>query len=214
MKTLITTIRAISYLCVLATVILAAVWFIADVNRIEPITVGLGALSILLIGLASILQHRYDKASTKKHGDMSQDELLSLVVASDPISNWDVSYSGSQVLAVYKEDPDLRIEHAHSSEYLHSDDFRENWASKFPDSHASSYYYDLYYGPTRIRRIVLVHVDGGRAILPMPQSAVDLSIEEISFNVARIFDNLGTLDDYFHRSGFELVGDQSKAESA
>ena len=209
MKTIITIVRSISYLCVLATIILAIVWFIADVNRIEPITVGLGALSVLLLGVSSLLQSRYDKSTSKHPADMSQDELISVVAASDPISDWDVSYSDPQALAVYKEDPDLRIEHEHSSNYLHSDDFREKWANKFPDRHASSYYYDLYFGPTRLRRIILVHVDGGRANLPLPQSAVDLRVDKISLNVARIFDNLGTLDKYLSRSGLELVDRQS-----
>lgn len=208
MKAIITIIRSISYICIVATIILAVVWFVADVNRIEPITVGLGALSALLLGIASILQYRHDMSAPKQLADMNQDELLSVVAASDPNSDWDVSYSGSQALAVYKEDPDLRIEHDHSSNCLHSDDFCENWANKFPDSHASSYYYDLYYGPTRLRRFLLVHVDGGRASLPMPQSAVDLHVESISLNVARIFNKLGTLDDYFNRSGLELVDSQ------
>ena len=214
MKTTITIIRSISYLCVLATIILAVVWFIADVNRIEPITVGLGALSVLLFGVASLLQYRYDKSASIQPVDMSQEELLSIVAASDPISDWDVSFSGPQALAVYKEYTNLRIEHEHSSNYLHSDDFHEKWANKFPDSHASSYYYDLYFGPTRLRRILLVHVDGGRASLPMPQSAVDLRVDKISLNVARIFDNLGTLDDYFSRSGLELVDSQSNKAPA
>ncbi len=113
-----------------------------------------------------------------------------------------------------KEDPDLRIEHEHNTNYLHSDDFREKWANKFPNSHASSYYFDLYYGPTRLRRFLLVHVDGGRASLPIPQSPVDLRVDNASLNFARIFDNLGTLDDYFSKSGLELVDSQSKEAPA
>ncbi len=209
MKTIITVIRIVSYICIFTTIMLAIVWFFDGANRIEPITVGLGALSVLLLGIASFLQHRIKGSAPKKPGDMSTDELLSVVSASNPISDWDVSYSGRQALAVYKEDPDLRIDHEHNANYLHSDDFREKWANKFPDSRASSYYYDLYYGSSLLKRFLLVHVDGGRASLPMPQSPDDLRVDKASLNVARIFDNLGTLDDYFSRSGLELADSQS-----
>ena len=164
MKTAITVIRWLSYLCVFATIILAIVWYVADVYRIEPITVGLGALSVLLLGVSTHIQNRH-LSSSKHLVEMNHDELLSVVESSDPILDWDVSYSEPQVIAVYKEDPDLRIEHEHSPPYQHSDDFREKWANKFPDRHATSYYYDLYFGTTRLKRIILVHVDGGRTIL-------------------------------------------------
>ncbi len=101
MKTIITALRLVSYISIFATIILALVWFFTDANRIEPITVGSGALSVLLLGIASFLQHRINGSAPKKPCDMSKDELLSVVAASNPISDWDVSYSGPQALAVY-----------------------------------------------------------------------------------------------------------------
>jgi hypothetical protein len=58
---------------------LAVFWFTSDVNHIEPVTVGLGAISALLLGGASFLQHRQDMSAPKQLGDMSQHDLLSLI---------------------------------------------------------------------------------------------------------------------------------------
>jgi hypothetical protein len=50
-------------------------------------------------------------------------------------------------------------------------------------------------------RIVLVSVDGGRAILPMPKSRVNLVVGTMEYRVAELFDKSETLWQYFARAG-------------
>ena len=50
-------------------------------------------------------------------------------------------------------------------------------------------------------RIVLVSVDGGRAILPLPESRVDLVVGKLKYRVAELVNKSGTLRQYFERAG-------------
>ena len=200
-------LKALSFVCVVATVVLAVLWYFNPNDNYEPITVVLGAMSAILITVAQTVHRRQSSRMLKPKplSDMSRQEILKLVEASDPFLDWEVLYSEADDTAVFKSNPSLRIEHKHNSSSLHSDDFREKWVHQFPDPHASSHYYDLYYGATRLERFILVHVDGGRACLPLPKSPVDLEVEQLHLKVALIFDQLGTCRSYMERAGLHVA---------
>ena len=163
----------------------------------------LGSLAVIFFAGAQVIQRKILPEETKNPKDLSTDEILNLIRNSSP-SDWDVNYSQDAEIAVFKRNPLLRIETRHTDEFVHSDDFHEKWANKFPDPHATSGYYHVYYGATRLRDFILVSVDGGRALLPLPKSALDLSVEPIRYKIALIFDQFDNCDKYMRRAGLYL----------
>jgi hypothetical protein len=96
------------------------------------------------------------------------------------------------------------------------DNFKEEWANKFPDPSASSRYLDIFYNNALIFREVYVTVDCGRAKLPLPDRKWDEKKEKIvALNVPtrrcrliKLVDSLeyiSQFDDYFKRAGFTVV---------
>jgi hypothetical protein len=116
-----------------------------------------------------------------------------------------LTFSRDAEIAIFRKNPYLRIETRHIDEYIHNDDFREKWANDFPDPHATSYYYHLYFGSTRLKELILVSVDGGRALLPLPKSAADLKVEPLRYRIASIFDRFDTCDDYMKMAGLYVA---------
>lgn len=138
---------------------------------------------------------------------MTFDEI-SNIMASSGASNWQTFTKGSgpSSTAFYKNDVLLRVEMSFSEENEHNSDFKEPWANKFPDSKALSYYANLYYGSTKIGYYILVSVDGGRALLPLPARA-NFIVKQESYLVASLFDDGKSLDDYMGRAGLRLNSD-------
>jgi len=120
-----------------------------------------------------------------------------MVCTSNPKTEWKLVHSDIGVTAVYLPDPTLRIEHAYTKDYKHSDKFEESWAIKFAVRRAVSEYYDLYYGSTRLERFILVWVDGGRAGLPLPESSYKLIVKKIRYKVALIFDTSDSVNSIY-----------------
>ncbi len=152
--------------------------------------------STIIAGNRNALQ---DDQKTKSD-DLTINEILDTVRLSNS-DEWILNVDQDAEIAVFKKIPPIRIETRHSDEFIHNDDFREKWANRFLDPHAISYYYDLYYGATRLRRFILVSVDGGRALLPLPKSAMDLSVELIPYKIALIFDRFDSCRQYMERAG-------------
>lgn len=92
---------------------------------------------------------------------------------------WNKSYSGlsDSNIWYYTQDVDLRIEH--------SDDFKAGWLKHHDNKSASSYYFRVYYLNTLIVSIVLVLVDGGRALLPKPEHDTN-TVKEFDYKIAQI----------------------------
>lgn len=180
MKTIIKTLKVLGIICTPATVVLAVLWFLQPEKNYEPITVALGGMSIIFFAVAQFIQQNYTgQVSEKiKFDELTPDEILKIVSDSSP-DEWDVSLNAE--IAVYKRNPSIRIETRHTDEFVHNGDFYEKWANKFSDPHAASYYYHLYLGATRLKEFILVSVDGGRALLPLPKYATDLSVEPLRY---------------------------------
>jgi hypothetical protein len=205
-RPIISILNILSFICTPATLVLAVLWYLRPDGNYEPITVALGSLSIIFFSTSQLLQKKVESTEIKKQkiSELSTDEILDFVKDSNP-DNWDVHFSEDIEIAVYKNDPALRIEFKHTNESVHNFDFRERWANKFPDPNATSYYYYLYYGSTRLKEFILVSVDGGRARLPLPKSAIDFSVEPIRYKIALIFDRFDTCNAYMERAGLYLA---------
>ncbi len=131
-------------------------------------------------------------------------KIVDFVLDSNPASDWKVTRNDFKDVAVFTRDINLRIEHSHEASGIHSNDFREGWANQFPDPYAHSLYYDIYYGMSLLDQIVLVAVDGGRAVLPLPKTQTDLQVSKFAYQVAKIFDNFNTVDEYIQKAGLTI----------
>lgn len=131
---------------------------------------------------------------------------------------WESNYHGvldaedHSNVAVYM--PDVSITLAFGLHHL--DDFKEQWANKFPDSHASSSYVDVFYNNALVFRDVYVSVDGGRAKLPLPTRKFDdankkviaLEVPRPRHDFIRLVDHFegkSDFDRYFRDAEFKIV---------
>ncbi|MBD8725792.1 hypothetical protein IFT43_20720 [Oxalobacteraceae sp. CFBP 13708] len=118
---------------------------------------------------------------------------------SAPATEW-IHVDGHAQVAFFKDDVNLRIVSTLDGEDVQAQDFREPWANGFADPSASGYYYNLYYGASLLHKFILVTVDGGRARLPLPDTAT-MEVTQAEWKVAEIFDTLGTLSRYAIQAG-------------
>lgn len=144
---------------------------------------------------------KYIAPDRKAVRDMSLDEMLTFIEDSNPNSDWKrfgTNYVSESVLI---EDPRLRLTIHHDESGKQCEDFKEPWANEFPDPHARGYWVDISYDRALIDRVILVSVDGGRAMLPVPKSRNDLIVSNRAYVIARLFDTLSTLDEYMRIAG-------------
>ncbi len=153
----VTTLIVLGFICTPATLVLAVLWFLQPDKNYEPITVALGSMSVIFFGVAQVVQRKSipQESEKKKFDDLTTDEILEVVKDSSP-DDWDVNFSQDAEIAVFKKNPPLRIEMRHADAFIHNDDFHEKWANKFPDPQATSYYFHLYYGATRLKAFIFV----------------------------------------------------------
>jgi hypothetical protein len=205
-KLAITALNVLGFICTPVTLVLAILWFLQPENNYEPITVAMGSLSVIFFSIAQVLQRKStpQEKKKKKRDELTTNEILDIVKDSST-DDWDVNYRQDAEIAVYKNNPVLRIETRHIDEFILNEDFSEKWANQFPDPHATSYYYHLYYGSTRLKDFILVSVDGGRALLPLPKYPTNLEVEPLRYKIALIFDQSGSCDEYMKEAGLFLA---------
>ena len=101
--------------------------------------------------------------------------------------------------------------------------FEEPWALRFPDRHARSVVAALRYRGSIVYQWVLVEVDGGRSLVPMPTLTMEGAAEicEADLTPVRLFfklhdDGLGvpTLEACLHRAGVTIIASPSAAPVA
>ena len=110
---------------------------------------------------------------------MGLDELRQLIADSDR-GDWNiVSCFGKPSFLPWSPDGEFN-EHLARAAYrpdlsiglawgiTDNDNYREDWANDFPDEHAESELADILYNGMLVAREILVSVDGGRALLPIP----------------------------------------------
>ena len=112
--------------------------------------------------------------------------------------------TGARSVSAYKDDLMLRVEISYLDDDVDNADFREPWANGFPNPKATSYFAHLFYGPTCLGTDIVVSVDGGRAMLPLPDSTT-FQVKGEAYLVASLFDTTGTLDQYMARAGLTIA---------
>lgn len=126
-----------------------------------------------------------------------------MILASDPVKNWSGVSKGITVISHYKEEVNLRIECKYDDEDVQNLKFVEKWANMHPNPQATGYYFNIYYASTLLKRIVLVSIDGGNALLPLPDS--NMKVKKFDYKIAKVFDNTQSLDNYLLRSGLSVI---------
>lgn len=148
-------------------------------------------------------------AQLKLAGAPSFNYVMQCISVSDPREDWERISTNISSIAVSKRDVNLHLAINYLDEGQQCRDFKEEWANRHPDPHATGYWCDIYYGSTHISRNILVAVDGGRAMLPIPrQKGIDGKLTEVlpfDYRVAQIFDTQGGLDQYMARSKLTLA---------
>lgn len=134
---------------------------------------------------------------------MKYSEIESILLLSDPEHDWIHSTRDARTVAFYSEDVDLRIEYGFQDSDVHDAKFSDTWTQKFDDPQATSYYVHLLYRSSVIKELILVYVDGGHALLPIPVPGT-LAVPRISYCIALIIDGGSSLDEAMGDAGLRV----------
>lgn len=180
--------------------LVSGVFWIAG-NEIEPLAFVLGMLSSLFLASPSVAEYFLPNRKPVRY--MSLEEILDFIPTTDPIKEWHgVSRDWSSEMYL-REDPRLRFRAKFTDDGIQQENFVAKWANKHPDSSATGYWYELYYDGAFLDRIILVAVDGTRAMIPPPEFKSG-KISLYNYHVAKIHDTLKTLDEYIKRSKLKV----------
>ncbi|MBL0317332.1 MAG: hypothetical protein IPP69_16815 [Flavobacteriales bacterium] len=160
----------------------------------EPITFIMGGISSSFFGIIEIA--KYITPDRKQIRDMSLDEMLQVIEESNPTTDWKKFSTEYATELVLLEDPRLRLTIYQDERGTQCDNFKEPWANCFPDPTAHGYWVNISYDRAVLDRKILVSVDGGRAMLPVPKARNNLFVSKRDYAIAKLFDSLSTLDEY------------------
>ncbi|MBW3781785.1 hypothetical protein GL270_11075 [Aeromonas veronii] len=169
---------------------------------VEAVAFVLGLLSSLFFASPSIAEYFYPNRKPVRY--MTFDELVNFIPTTDYKNDWhgiSLDWTSERFL---KEDPRLRIRAKYTDDGIQNEDFKDSWANNHPDSKAVGYWYDIFYDGAFIDRVLLVSVDGGRAVIPPPKFKTG-NIERYEYSIAKIHDTLNSVDEYIERSGLTLA---------
>lgn len=130
---------------------------------------------------------------------MTYDELLTIIDESEK-DDW--LFSDERGIYTFIHNLNVRIERRDIDREI--DKFQgEDWATKHPDPNAYRVTYEIYYGASFVKEVLMVSVDGHRATLPLPDRNT-LKVKSQDYSFAQIVDQLGTLEEYMKRTGLEV----------
>ena len=200
------TLRAVGGLFFILSLLAGIAWMSGA--NIEPVAFTLGLLASLFLSSPSIAE--YICPNRKAIYRMSASEMLEFIKTTNPKSDWKRIPTNWAVETYLIEDPRLRFRYRFDEEGIHDRQFQEPWANKHPDPKATSYWCYLYYDSALIDRYVLVSVDGGRALIPLPRQRIEneiyfSGITKLEFQIGKIHDYLETLDEYMERCNLTVV---------
>jgi hypothetical protein len=200
------TLRAIGCLFFILSLLAGIAWVFGA--NIEPIAFTLGLFASIFLSSPSIAEYIYP--NRKAISQMSAAEILEFIKTTNPKSDWKRIPTNWAVETYLIEDPRLRFRYRFDEEGIHDRQFQEPWASRHPDPNATSYWCYLYYDSALIDRYVLVSVDGGRALIPLPRQHIGneiypSGITDLEFQIGKIHDYLETFDEYMERCGLTMV---------
>jgi hypothetical protein len=122
--------------------------------------------------------------------------------------DWKTQSIDSRTTAIYSNNVNLRVEINYTDEGTQCNDFKEEWANGFIKPKAAGYWCDIYFGQSHIERTILVSVDEGRALLPLPRGLNAkgqlVVVAPFEYRIAELFDTQETLYRYFSQSGLEF----------
>lgn len=133
---------------------------------------------------------------------MDLSSIENMILSSNANSDWSGLSKGMNSIRYLNKDVNIRVECSYDNEDVQNKDFKEKWANNHPDPKATGYYFNLFYSATLLKRIILVSVDGGRALLPCPNSKG--VVRKFDYKIAELFDTTHTLDEYLNRSGLSI----------
>ena len=134
---------------------------------------------------------------------MTLDDVLDLVKCASK-ADWEYISYPDKVIYLHKQDVQLQLVMLFGEAGYHTEEFVAPWANCHADPNARSYYADLYYGASPIKRFIIVYVDGLKGCLPMPQDD-GRTVSKLDYKVAEVFDAHDNLDSYMQRSGLALA---------
>jgi hypothetical protein len=133
---------------------------------------------------------------------------MDLIVRSKP-PQWlvmhDNDHSGHNEFLTLKNDLSISI----AIGRLHLSDFDEPWVKGFPDPHASTSWIDLRWNGLPIQRLLGVHVDGARCMLPLPVLTT-MEVPKGKSDFFELIDSIVGHDDYrryFSQSGMTTTSE-------
>jgi hypothetical protein len=121
---------------------------------------------------------------------MRLNELIDTIIDTD-YEDW--TYDDEHGIRVLKADLSIFIQERRKPFDIESNveprTFDEKWATRFPDRKAYPVVFDLWFGNSLVKSYYFATVDGGRADLPYPRAADDLTITHEEYAVARAVNN-------------------------
>jgi hypothetical protein len=131
---------------------------------------------------------------------MTYEDVINLVENSRK-DDW--LYNDHRSVFIFKPNVCIRIEFNSAEGYI----VNYEWAINHPNSQAKKVFYSIYYNATLIKEFILVSVDGGKAMLPIPQIGGTSVISKSDYEYAKIVDDTNKLDEYIERSKLTIQSD-------
>ena len=126
------------------------------------------------------------------------DEILKRLFSSNP-KDW--TYYDEKGLYCLSTDAFLQIKEIQSEEFIAVD---EPWVKNYSDPSASQAVFAISYDGTEIERHRFAYVDGGRMLIPYPESCTDLRISLNLYLLGKIlnypWNNCYDFDEYLRRA--------------
>lgn len=186
----------------LLTLIVGMAW--AFGLNAESIAFVLGCTSSAMFGTVEVAH--YVEPDRKAVRDMNIEELLLFISSTNSTSDWKRFNTNFAEEAVLLEDPRLRLTIRMDEDGIQNEDYHDPWANNFPDPRATGYWVDITYDRAIFERKILVSIDGGRAMIPSPDSPQTLRISKLDFVIAQLFNaSEFNLNDYLQRTGITVA---------
>lgn len=168
----------------------------------------LQVITDLKLAITTILKFQEFKSTHQDFLDHpSREHVFNAIMASDSSDDWskgcfdDISRTETMF---FKKNVNLRFVYAYDERFIQQADFKEDWANMHRNPNATGYFVQLYFASTHILNVILVSVDGGQALLPIPKCDENRFVSLLDYKVAQIFDKTGLLDEYMTRSGLQI----------
>lgn len=176
-----------------------------DVDKTSKKNQLVGSLKGAIQPILQLEKHK-DKNASCLSANPSRKDIFDIIMTSDSKDDWERLVSNEKETTYFKDNVNLRFEQEHSEAGVQCENFCESWANNHADPNATGYWLKLFYGSTHIDTYILVAVDGGRALLPIPRGRDELVVNSLFYKVAQINDRSDRLNEYMVRSGLTIEG--------